>query len=80
MTAGGFRHPQGVEKVMSRSAINSKIGRPADQRSAGSDHLVDYICGNCDTMLLHAVDDLKQNLLIVCTKCGAHNSTDTRAT
>jgi hypothetical protein len=80
MTADGSRHPQPVEKEMTRSVIDSTIGRPARQRSAGSDHLVDYICGNCDTMLLHAVDDLKHNLLIVCTECGAHNSTDTRST
>ena len=79
MTPDGSRHPQSVEKEMTR-VIDSTIGRPAGRRSAGSDHLVDYICGNCDTVLLHAVDDLKQNLLIVCTACGAHNSTDTRAT
>jgi hypothetical protein len=65
---------------MTRSVIDNTIARPAGQRSAGFDHLVDYICGNCDTVLLHAVDDLKQNLLIICTECGAHNSTDTRAT
>ena len=80
MTADGSRDPQPVEKEMTRSVIDSTIDRPAGQRSAGSDHLVDYICGNCDTVLLHAVEDLKQNLLIVCTECGAHNSTDTRAT
>jgi hypothetical protein len=64
---------------MTRSVIDSTICRPAAQRSAGTDHLVDYICGNCETVLLHAVDDLKHNLLIVCTECGAHNSTDPRS-
>jgi DNA-directed RNA polymerase subunit RPC12/RpoP len=65
---------------MTRSVINRSIDSLADQRFAGPDHLVDYICGNCNTVLLHAVDNLKQNLLIVCTECGAHNSTDAPAT
>jgi hypothetical protein len=67
-------------KEMTQNVIDRTIGRPLGQRSAGPDHLVDYVCGNCDTVLLHAIDGLKHNLLIVCTACGAHNSTHTRAT
>ena len=64
---------------MNEHVIQNTFGRPVDQRSGAPDDLVDYICGNCGTVLLHAVDGLKHNLLIVCTECGAHNSTDTRA-
>jgi len=41
-----------------------------------SDHSVDYTCGNCGTILLHAELDQIHNLTIRCTKCGSHNSTD----
>ena len=39
-------------------------------------HSVDYLCGNCGTTLLHAEDGLTHNLLILCTECGARNSSD----
>ena len=41
-----------------------------------SDHTVDYTCGNCQTLLLHAELDQIHNLTIRCTKCGSYNSTD----
>jgi DNA-directed RNA polymerase subunit RPC12/RpoP len=41
-----------------------------------SDHSVDYICGNCETILLHAEEDQIHNLTIRCAKCGSYNSTD----
>jgi len=41
-----------------------------------SDHSVDYTCGNCETILLHAELDQIHNLTIRCTKCGSYNSTD----
>jgi DNA-directed RNA polymerase subunit RPC12/RpoP len=53
-------------------------GRPLGQRP-GPDPSVDYVCGNCGTLLLHAEDGLTHNLFILCTRCGAHNSTDAHA-
>jgi predicted RNA-binding Zn-ribbon protein involved in translation (DUF1610 family) len=45
------------------------------QRS-GLNHSVDYLCGNCGTTLLRAEDGLAHNPLILCTECGAQNSSD----
>ena len=40
------------------------------------DQSVDYTCGNCETILLHAELDQIHNLTIRCTKWGSYNSTD----
>jgi hypothetical protein len=59
---------------MGQNIIPSTFDWPLGQR-ASPNHSVDYVCGNCGTMLLHAEDGLAHNLLILCTKGGAHNST-----
>jgi DNA-directed RNA polymerase subunit RPC12/RpoP len=41
-----------------------------------STHTIDYCCAHCGTVLMHAEADQVNNLLIRCTACGAHNSTD----
>jgi DNA-directed RNA polymerase subunit RPC12/RpoP len=41
-----------------------------------SDHSVDYACGRCNTVLLHAEESQVRGFLIRCTKCGTHNSMD----
>ena len=41
-----------------------------------SEHSVDYTCGHCDTVLLHADEGQVHGILIRCTKCGSYNSTD----
>jgi len=41
-----------------------------------STHTVDYCCGHCGTVLMHAEPGQINNLLIHCTKCGSYNSTD----
>jgi hypothetical protein len=41
-----------------------------------STHTVDYCCGHCATVLMHAERNQVHNLLIKCTACGAYNSTD----
>ena len=42
-----------------------------------SDHSVDYTCGQCGTILLHAEENQVHGLLIRCAKCGSCNATDT---
>jgi DNA-directed RNA polymerase subunit RPC12/RpoP len=42
-----------------------------------SDHSVDYTCGRCGTILLHAEENQVHGLLIRCTSCGSYNSTET---
>jgi DNA-directed RNA polymerase subunit RPC12/RpoP len=41
-----------------------------------SDHSVDYTCGRCSTILLHAEEDQVRGFLIRCTSCGTYNSMD----
>jgi DNA-directed RNA polymerase subunit RPC12/RpoP len=63
---------------MGQNIIPSTFDWPLGQRPSPN-HSVDYVCGNCGTMLLHAEDGLTHNLFILCTQCGAHNSTDAQA-
>jgi predicted RNA-binding Zn-ribbon protein involved in translation (DUF1610 family) len=41
-----------------------------------STHTVDYCCGNCGTVLLHADARQVHNVVIHCMECGSCNSTD----
>lgn len=41
-----------------------------------STHTVDYVCGKCSTVLMHAEIGQVHNLIIHCTICGSYNSTD----
>jgi predicted RNA-binding Zn-ribbon protein involved in translation (DUF1610 family) len=41
-----------------------------------SEHSVDYTCGTCGTVLLHAEEGQIFGLTIHCTQCGSYNSTD----
>ena len=41
-----------------------------------SEHSVDYTCGRCGTVLLHADEDQVHGILIHCTGCGSYNSSD----
>lgn len=41
-----------------------------------STHTVDYCCGHCSTVLLHAEPAQVFNLLIRCTACGHYNVTE----
>jgi len=41
-----------------------------------STHTVDYTCGFCGAVLMHAEADQVHNLVIHCTECGAFNATE----
>jgi DNA-directed RNA polymerase subunit RPC12/RpoP len=41
-----------------------------------SEHSIDYTCGRCAAVLLHADEDQVHGVLIHCTECGSYNSTD----
>jgi DNA-directed RNA polymerase subunit RPC12/RpoP len=41
-----------------------------------SEHSVDYTCGRCSTILLHAEEGQVRGFLIRCTQCGTYNSMD----
>ena len=39
-------------------------------------HTIDYACGKCGAILMHADRGQVHNLMIHCTECGSYNSTD----
>ena len=41
-----------------------------------STHTVDYTCGHCGAVLLHAEEGQVHGLLIQCTACGSYNATE----
>jgi DNA-directed RNA polymerase subunit RPC12/RpoP len=41
-----------------------------------STHTIDYCCGHCGTVLMHAESDQVFNLQIKCNACGSFNSTE----
>jgi predicted RNA-binding Zn-ribbon protein involved in translation (DUF1610 family) len=41
------------------------------------DQSVDYICGQCGTILLHAEENRVHSIVIRCGNCGSYNSTET---
>jgi predicted RNA-binding Zn-ribbon protein involved in translation (DUF1610 family) len=41
-----------------------------------TDQSVDYTCGRCGTILLHAEENRVHSMVIHCGNCGSYNSTD----
>ena len=59
--------------------INLKLISPfltAPPVLVASTHTIDYCCGNCSTVLLHAEEDQVHSLLIKCAICGCSNTTE----
>jgi DNA-directed RNA polymerase subunit RPC12/RpoP len=63
-----------VLKVVTAPGVGNIIDAPPVIHA--SDHTIDYTCGHCGELLMHAEVDQVHNLLIRCTKCGSYNSTD----
>jgi predicted RNA-binding Zn-ribbon protein involved in translation (DUF1610 family) len=41
-----------------------------------STHTVDYACGYCGTVLMHADEGQVHGLIIRCASCGSYNATE----
>jgi predicted RNA-binding Zn-ribbon protein involved in translation (DUF1610 family) len=41
-----------------------------------SDHTIDFACGKCGTVLLHAEENQVHNVTIYCVNCGSYNTTN----
>jgi DNA-directed RNA polymerase subunit RPC12/RpoP len=61
-------------KVIDAPAVGPVVSAPPVLKA--SDHTVDYTCGKCGALLLHAEDNQVHNLQIHCLMCGSYNSTD----
>lgn len=67
-----------ARKISLKVVIAPAIGLVLDAPPVlmASDHSVDYTCGHCGTILLHAEENQVHGVLIRCTECGSYNSTD----
>ena len=69
----------GERKRENLRVVNLPVGRhilSAPPILVASTHTVDYCCGNCGTVLLHADAYQVYNVVIHCMECGSCNSTD----
>ena len=66
-------------KIISLKAVTAPatgIVLDAPPVLVASDQSVDYACGRCSAVLLHADEGQVRGFLIRCTKCGSYNSVD----
>ena len=61
-------------KTITAPAIGSVVSAPPPIKL--SDHTIEYACGHCGVILLHAEEGQVHNLTIRCSKCGSYNSTE----
>jgi hypothetical protein len=68
-----MQNPQRTLRVVEARGTENVVDAPPVL--IASSHTIDYLCGNCRTVLLHAEDDQVHGLFIHCTQCGACNAT-----
>jgi predicted RNA-binding Zn-ribbon protein involved in translation (DUF1610 family) len=61
-------------KVVHAPAIGVVLDAPPVLKA--SEDSVDYTCGHCGTILLHAEENQVHGVLLRCANCGSYNSTD----
>jgi predicted RNA-binding Zn-ribbon protein involved in translation (DUF1610 family) len=65
--------PQQKLKVVPDAKNGYAIGEPPVLDA--SHHTIEFLCGNCGTVLLHAKVEQVHGVIIHCTECGATNAT-----
>jgi hypothetical protein len=66
--------PQVALKVIVAPSTGHVVGAPPVLMA--SQHSVDFTCGSCRTILLHADYSQVYGLLIHCKNCGSYNATE----
>ncbi len=61
-------------KVISPPSLGHPVNAPP--ALTASSHTIDYTCGHCGVVLLHAEEGQVHGLHIRCTACGSYNTTD----
>jgi predicted RNA-binding Zn-ribbon protein involved in translation (DUF1610 family) len=70
----GSQHPRVELKLISMPWAQRILSAPPVLIASTS--TVDYLCGDCGVILMHADRGQVHNLNIHCTGCGSYNSTD----
>jgi predicted RNA-binding Zn-ribbon protein involved in translation (DUF1610 family) len=60
-------------KLVTAPAIGRVVNAPPVLKA--SDQSVDYTCGHCGTILLHAEEGQVHGVIFRCTECGSYSST-----
>jgi DNA-directed RNA polymerase subunit RPC12/RpoP len=67
-------HEQRSLKLIEAPRVGHVLNAPPTL--IASSHTIDYTCGQCGAVLMHAEDGQVHGLLIRCTDCGSYNTTD----
>ena len=67
-------HEQRSLKLIEAPRVGHVLNAPPTL--IASSHTIDYTCGQCAAVLLHAEDGQVHGLLIRCNDCGSYNTTD----
>jgi DNA-directed RNA polymerase subunit RPC12/RpoP len=67
-------HPRVALKLISTPCAHHIVSAPPIL--IASTNTVDYVCGDCGVVLLHAELGQVHNLVIHCTACGSCNATN----
>jgi len=68
-----MRNPAAPLKVVPNASTGHYVSAPPIL--IASTHTIDYTCGSCGTVLMHADRDQVHSLVIHFISCGAYNST-----
>jgi hypothetical protein len=68
------QNPRAALRVIPTPAASHVVSAPPILTA--STHTIDFTCGLCRTILMHADSGQVHNLVILCTICGSYNSTD----
>ena len=71
---GNREHPRSALKLVPTPWARHIVSAPP--ALIASTNTIDYICGNCGAVLMHAEEGQVHNLIIHCTRCGSYNSTE----
>ena len=66
--------PRRKLRIVEAKGIENTVNSPPVLTA--SSHAIDFLCGNCGTVLMQAEDNQVHGLFIHCTECGATNTTD----
>ena len=71
---GKWEHPRVTLRIIPTPWAHHIVSAPPIL--IASTNTVDYVCGGCDALLMHAEPGGIHNLVIHCTGCGSYNSAD----